>query len=173
MGGLILVASIVIWFLSYYPRPDFSGTAIVSTEESVDQQQNSYIGRVGQFIEPVLEPLGFNWKVSIALISGTAAKELIVSTIGVLYSESAPEDNATLSARLMRPNPQNGQPDFSPLIAISFMVFVLLYFPCLATVVAIANETGSWKWGVFSIIYNTSVAWIVSFLIYNIGRMFI
>lgn len=173
MGGLILIASIIIWFLSYYPRPESSGNTAISTEESINQQQNSYIGRVGQFIEPVLEPLGFNWKVSIALISGTAAKELIVSTIGVLYSENAPDDNATLSARLMSPNPQTGQPDFSPLIAISFMAFVLLYFPCLAAVVAIANEAGSWKWGVFSIVYNTTVAWIVSFLIYNVGKLFI
>ena len=174
MGGLILVASIIIWFLSYYPRTSISDTVSETTvEESFVQQQNSYIGRIGQFIEPVLEPLGFNWKVSIALISGTAAKELVVSTIGVLYSEGASEDDATLSAKLTAPNPQTGHPDFTPLIAISFMAFVLLYIPCIATIVAVANEAGSWKWGLFTIIYNTGVAWIVSFLIYNIGKLFI
>ena len=156
MGGLILVASIIIWFLSYYPRTSISDTVSETTvEESFVQQQNSYIGRIGQFIEPVLEPLGFNWKVSIALISGTAAKD------------------ATLSAKLTAPNPQTGHPDFTPLIAISFMAFVLLYIPCIATIVAVANEAGSWKWGLFTIIYNTGVAWIVSFLIYNIGKLFI
>lgn len=174
MGGLILVASIIIWFLSYYPRTSISDTVSETTvEESFVQQQNSYIGRIGQFIEPVLEPLGFNWKVSIALISGTAAKELVVSTIGVLYSEAASDDDATLSAKLTAPNPQTGHPDFTPLIAISFMAFVLLYIPCIATIVAVANEAGSWKWGLFTIIYNTGVAWIVSFLIYNIGKLFI
>ena len=174
MGGLILVASIIIWFLSYYPRTSISDTVSETTvEESFVQQQNSYIGRIGQFIEPVLEPLGFNWKVSIALISGTAAKELVVSTIGVLYSEGASDDDATLSAKLTAPNPQTGHPDFTPLIAISFMAFVLLYIPCIATIVAVANEAGSWKWGLFTIIYNTGVAWIVSFLIYNIGKLFI
>ena len=174
MGGLILVASIIIWFLSYYPRTNASDpVSKASVEESLAQQQNSYIGKIGHFIEPVLEPLGFNWKVSIALISGTAAKELVVSTIGVLYSEGASDDDATLSAKLIAANPQTGHPDFTPLIAISFMAFVLLYIPCVATIVAIAKETGSWKWGLFSIVYNTTVAWIVSFLIYNVGKLFL
>lgn len=171
MGGIILVASIIIWFLSYYPRTNVAPETITNTtEESMLQQKNSYIGQIGQFIEPVVEPLGFNWKVSIALISGTAAKELVVSTIGVLYSENDAEENmGPLSEKLKAINPETGQPDFTPLIAISFMVFVLLYLPCIASIVAIVKEAGSWKWGVFSIVYNTSIAWIVSFLVYNIG----
>ena len=175
MGGIILVASIIIWFLSYYPRTNVAPETITNTtEESMLQQKNSYIGQIGQFIEPVVEPLGFNWKVSIALISGTAAKELVVSTIGVLYSENDAEENmGPLSEKLKAINPETGQPDFTPLIAISFMVFVLLYLPCIASIVAIVKEAGSWKWGVFSIVYNTSIAWIVSFLVYNIGKLFI
>ncbi|BCI62254.1 ferrous iron transport protein B [Coprobacter secundus] len=175
MGGIILVASIIIWFLSYYPRTNVAPETITNTtEESMLQQKNSYIGQIGQFIEPVVEPLGFNWKVSIALISGTAAKELVVSTIGVLYSENDAEENmGPLSEKLKAINPETGQPDFTPLIAISFMVFVLLYLPCIASIVAIVKEAGSWRWGVFSIVYNTSIAWIVSFLVYNIGKLFI
>lgn len=175
MGGIILVASIIVWFLSYYPRTNVAPETITNTtEESMLQQKNSYIGQIGQFIEPVVEPLGFNWKVSIALISGTAAKELVVSTIGVLYSENDAEENmGPLSEKLKAINPETGQPDFTPLIAISFMVFVLLYLPCIASIVAIVKEAGSWKWGVFSIVYNTSIAWIVSFLVYNIGKLFI
>lgn len=175
MGGIILVASIIIWFLSYYPRTNVAPETITNTtEESMLQQKNSYIGQIGQFIEPVVEPLGFNWKVSIALISGTAAKELVVSTIGVLYSENDAEENmGPLSEKLKAINPETGQPDFTPLIAISFMVFVLLYLPCIASIIAIVKEAGSWRWGVFSIVYNTSIAWIVSFLVYNIGKLFI
>ncbi|MCH5328261.1 MAG: ferrous iron transport protein B, partial [Coprobacter sp.] len=171
MGGLILVASIVIWFLSYYPH-----TQVVTetAETEMMQQKNSYIGQIGQFIEPVIQPLGFNWKVGIALISGTAAKELVVSTIGVLYAENDVEENiGSLSEKLRAVNPVTGHPDFTPLIALSFMAFVLLYVPCIASIVAIIKESGHWKWGLFSVLYNTSVAWIVSFLIYNIGRWFI
>ena len=174
MGGLILFASIIVWFLSYYPRTEVHDSKNVSTEESLQQQRDSYIGKIGSFIEPVLEPLGFNWKVSIALISGTAAKELIVSTIGVLYSENnADENSVALSEKLKMPDPQTGKPDFTPLISISFMVFVLLYFPCLASIAAIVRESGSWKWGVFSIVYNTGIAWICAFIVYNVGKMFV
>lgn len=174
MGGLILFASIIVWFLSYYPRTEVHDSKNVTTEESLQQQRDSYIGKIGSFIEPVLEPLGFNWKVSIALISGTAAKELIVSTIGVLYSENnADENSVALSEKLKMPDPQTGKPDFTPLISISFMVFVLLYFPCLASIAAIVRESGSWKWGVFSIVYNTGIAWICAFIVYNVGKMFV
>ena len=122
-----------------------------------------------------MEPLGFNWKIDIALLSGVAAKEIVVSTIGVLYAGEADmsEEDATLRARLTAPNPETGAPDFTPLVAISFMAFVLLYFPCLASVAAIVKETGSWKWGAFSIVYNTLFAWVVSFLIFNGGNLFI
>jgi hypothetical protein len=171
MGGIILVASIIVWFLSYFPRNEAEDLRPLTVEETAIQQQNSYLGKLGQWIAPAVEPLGFNWKVSIALISGTAAKELIVSTIGVLYSESETEGNANLSQKLTAPNPLTGEPDFTPLIAISFMIFVLLYFPCLASIAAIKQESGSWKWAAFSVIYNTGVAWVCAFLVYQIGSL--
>lgn len=171
MGGIILVASIIVWFLSYFPRNEAEDIRPLTVEETAMQQQNSYLGKLGQWIAPAVEPLGFNWKVSIALISGTAAKELIVSTIGVLYSESETEGNANLSQKLTAPNPLTGEPDFTPLIAISFMIFVLLYFPCLASIAAIKQESGSWKWAAFSVIYNTGVAWVCAFLVYQIGSL--
>lgn len=171
MGGIILVASIIVWFLSYFPRNEAEDLRPLTVEETAMQQQNSYLGKLGQWIAPAVEPLGFNWKVSIALISGTAAKELIVSTIGVLYSESETEGNANLSQKLTVPNPLTGEPDFTPLIAISFMIFVLLYFPCLASIAAIKQESGSWKWAAFSVIYNTGVAWVCAFLVYQIGSL--
>ncbi len=173
MGGLILVASIIVWFLSYYPRPEAAGERELTEKEIATQQQESYLGRVGSFIAPVVEPLGFNWKVSIALVSGTAAKELIVSTIGVLYSENDPDNTANLSQKLTVPNPHTGKPDFTPAIALSFMVFVLLYFPCLATVAAIIQESGSWKWGAFSVLYNTGIAWGAAFIVYRLCLLFI
>ncbi len=167
MGGLILIASIVIWFLSYFPRPSVSETAATGTPV---QQTESYISQIGHACEPIVQPLGFNWRISVALLSGTAAKELIVSTLGVLYSGS---DNSeeSLSQKLQADNPVTGKPDFTPLISFSFMVFVLLYFPCLASIIAIAGETGSWLWALFSIVYNTSLAWIVSFIIYQVGLL--
>lgn len=171
MGGIILVASIIVWFLSYFPRNEAEDIRPLTVEETAMQQQNSYLGKLGQWIAPAVEPLGFNWKVSIALISGTAAKELIVSTIGVLYSESETEGNANLSQKLTAPNPLTGEPDFTPLIAISFMIFVLLYFPCLASIAAIKQESGSWKWAAFSVIYNTGVAWVCAFLVYQMGSL--
>lgn len=171
MGGIILVASIIVWFLSYFPRNEAEDLRPLTVEETAIQQQNSYLGKLGQWIAPAVEPLGFNWKVSIALISGTAAKELIVSTIGVLYSESETEGNANLSQKLTALNPLTGEPDFTPLIAISFMIFVLLYFPCLASIAAIKQESGSWKWAAFSVIYNTGVAWVCAFLVYQIGSL--
>lgn len=171
MGGIILVASIIVWFLSYFPRNEAEDIRPLTVEETAMQQQNSYLGKLGQWIAPAVEPLGFNWKVSIALISGTAAKELIVSTIGVLYSESETDGNANLSQKLTAPNPLTGEPDFTPLIAISFMIFVLLYFPCLASIAAIKQESGCWKWAAFSVIYNTGVAWVCAFLVYQIGSL--
>ena len=170
MGGIILVASVIVWALSYYPRPDIEGE--LTPQQATEQQANSYMGHIGRAISPILEPLGFNWKITIALISGTAAKELIVSTLGVLYAggEEAPE---ALSAKLTQPNPATGSPDFTPLIAASFLIFVSLYVPCIASITAVAKEAGSWKWGVFSILYNTFVVWLCAFIVFQIGSIFI
>ncbi len=173
MGGVILVASVIVWFLSYYPRPEASYERELTPEELIEQQSNSYLGIIGQAVTPLVEPLGFNWKVTTSLLSGTAAKELVVSTLGVLYAESDTEKNATLSKKISQPNPLTGIPDFTPLVALSFMVFVLLYFPCIASVTAVAKEAGSWKWGAFTVLYNTGVAWIVAFIVYQVGLLFV
>ena len=154
MGGIILVASIVIWALGYYPDHNAYSSA-------AEQQENSYIGQIGKAIEPVIEPLGFDWKLGIGILSGVGAKELVVSTLGVLYANDADSDGTSLGERI----------PITPLVAFGYMVFVLLYFPCIATIAAIKGESGSWKWGLFTAGYTTLLAWIVSFLIYQVGRL--
>ena len=218
MGGMILVASVIVWALSYYPRTD-------KVAGSESHYENSYLGRIGKGCEPVFEPLGFNWKASVALLSGLPAKEIVVSTLGVLYAEgteampevtegpiataeaagtrpaagaqppesvgiiggadgptsiavadgtaaehraaelSEEEQNASLSRRLLASG------DFSKASALAFLVFILLYVPCIATVVAIGSEAG-WKWAVASIFYNTAVAWVMAWAVYHIASIF-
>ncbi len=172
MGGVILIGSIAIWALSYFPRDFNKSNEQMTATEIATQQQNSYLASIGRFFEPVVEPLGFNWKGSVALISGATAKEIVVSTLGVLYSND--NDSAeSLSQRIAKVNPETGTPDFTPLVALSFMVFVVLYFPCIATIVAISREAGGWKYGAFTILYNTAVAWIFSFIVYQVGSLFL
>ena len=156
MGGIIMIASIIIWFLGYYPDHNAYPT-------QAEQQENSYIGQIGQAVEPVLEPLGFDWKLSIGLLSGVGAKELVVSTLGVLYTNDADADAVSLAERI----------PITPLAAFSYMLFVLIYFPCIATLVAIKQESGSWKWAIFTAGYTTALAWIVSFAVYQIGGLFL
>lgn len=156
MGGVIMVASIIIWVLGYFPRPS----------ESMDlaqQQENSYIGRIGKAIEPAIEPLGFDWKLGIGILSGVGAKELVVSSLGVLYADDAEADQTTLAQRL----------PITPLVAYGYMVFILLYFPCVATLAAIRQEAGGWKWAAFAAAYTTVLAWIMSFAVYQIGGLFV
>lgn len=162
IGSIILFASIIIWFLGYYPRPD--------SASAENTYANSYLERIGRFCEPAIEPLGLNWKAGVALISGAAAKEIIVSTLGVLYAEGSTAENQDEEALLKTQLLKSG--DYTPASAISFMIFALLYFPCIATLAAIASESGSWKWAVFSFLYSCSVAWIISFVIYNVCRLF-
>ena len=195
MGGIILVASIIIWFLGYFPRETARTAAFkqqiasientqISPEEkakqlqeiehqmAMDHQENSYIGRIGQIISPVMEPLGFNWKISVSLLSGMAAKEIVVSTLSVLYTGSDDSEQA-LTERLLQEKNPDGTDVFTPLVGLSLMLFVLLYFPCIATVTAIVNESHSWKWGAFVILYTCCLAWVVSFLVYQIGNIII
>ena len=186
MGGIILVASLAIWLLSYFPRPNTEDIEQTRSElaatginpetmdvETVSATENSYLGRLGKFIQPVFEPLGFNWKMSVAMLSGTVAKETVVSTIGVLYSGDSEAGEAVLSERITAENPQTGHPDFTPLVAACFMIFVLIYVPCIATVTAVVKETGSWKYGAFTIVYNTFVAWLLAFVVYQVGTLFV
>ena len=141
--------------------------------KAIDHQQNSYIGRIGQTIQPILAPLGFDWKMSVSLLTGMAAKEVVVSTLSVLYTGNADDDSQALSERLKQDRNAEGNLVFTPLIAISLMLFVLIYFPCIATISAIVNESGSWKWGIFVIIYTCVLAWIVSFIVYQTGNFFV
>ena len=169
MGGIILVASIIVWALGYFPHNE--------SLPREQQQEQSYIGRMGKAIEPIFTPQGFNWKLDVSLLAGVGAKEIVASTIGVLYSgddsfaddEEFSDDNEkyTHLRQLMF------NEGITPLAAYAYLIFILLYFPCIATIAAIKNETGSWRWATFAALYTTIVAWIMSALIYQIGGLFI
>ncbi len=154
MGGVIMIASIIIWFLGYYPN--HNGYSSVS-----EQQEHSYIGQIGKAIEPALKPMGFDWKLGIGLLSGVGAKELVVSTLSVLYTNDPGASKVSLAERI----------PITPLAAFSFMLFVLIYFPCIATLAAIKQESGSWKWAAFAALYTTALAWIIAFSFYQIGSI--
>ena len=125
----------------------------------------------GKAITPVMEPIGFNWRSSVAALAGVPAKEIVVSTLGVLYSDNEAVDDASLAHAITTPDTITGQPGFTPASALAFMVFILLYCPCTATLVAIFRETGNWRYSLFSAIYNTSVAWIIAFAVYQIALL--
>lgn len=167
MGTTILVASIIIWALSYYPRPESHDT---TTENPIE---NSYIGRIGKFIEPAIRPCGFEWKEGVSIITGVGAKEIVASTMGVLYSQNgdsdSEEDEDAENMRLSRIIAQSGM---TSLAAISFLVFILLYMPCIPACISIKNESGKWKWALFTIAYTTLLAWTCSTIIYQIGSIF-
>ena len=137
MGGVILVASIIVWALGYF------GTMGVAPS-----LEDSFIGMLGKLMEPLFTPQGFDWRLDISLLTGVGAKEIVASTIGVLYGDAY---------------------NFTPLVAYAFLIFVLLYFPCIATIVAIKNESGSWRWACFAALYTTGLAWVVSAAVYQIG----
>lgn len=141
------------------------------------RQENSLIGSLGRFIEPAMRPLGFDWKMSISLLSGLAAKEIVVSTMGVLYQadENVQTQSASLTEKLQNQvyteGPRQGQKVFTPLVALAFMVFVLLYFPCIGVLAAIVKESGHWKWGLFTVFYTTAVAWLMAMVVYQTGSL--
>jgi ferrous iron transport protein B len=145
MGGIILVASIIVWALGYFPHDDSL------TEQQ--QQEQSYIGIMGKAVEPIFAAQGFDWRLDVSLIAGVGAKEIVASTIGVLYT--------------------TGDYDFSQLTAFCFLLFVLIYFPCIATIAAIKHESGSWRWAGFAALYTTVLAWLVSALAYQVGSLFL
>lgn len=177
MGGVILVASIVVWALNYFPIHDESDVVSSTEMTAIDDSQinpstDSYLEMLGKVINPVMEPLGFHWRGTVAAIAGVPAKEIVVSTLGVLYTGDEEADDSTLGKRISSPNPATGVADFTYASALAFMIFVLLYCPCMATVVAIVKETGNWKYGAFSVIYNTVVAWLLAFATYRIALLF-
>lgn len=207
MATTILVCSVIIWFLGYFPKnkelmatqEEYATLAqtpagrLSANADEVDvnaatatkkelmtridslyayQQENSYIGQLGRMVSPALDPLGFNWKMDVGLLTGIAAKELVVSTLGVMYSEGAKvseghdmSEDTQLQSALVN--------DVTPAAALSFMVFILLYFPCVATFVAIKNETGKWRWAVACCAYTMAVAWIMSFIVYRLALIFL
>ena len=184
MGGIILVASIIVWALGYFPHTDDPS---VSNQQ---QQEQSYIGRVGHAVEPVFRPMGFNWKLDVGLLAGVGAKEIVASTMGVLYSnDDSFKDDSNFSsesgkyvklhelitqdvAQLHGISYEKAQP-IATLTAFCFLLFVLLYFPCIATIAAIKGETGSWRWALFAAGYTTALAWVVSAVVFQIGCLFI
>jgi ferrous iron transport protein B len=194
IGGVILLASIIVWILSNFPREvvysrDYSGeiakvekSDITKTEkdeslrklmfeQNSEKQSKSFMGIIGRSIAPVMKPLGFDWHLSVSLLSGLAAKEVVISTLGVIYQVDYKSGNTSLVKKLQTQKDSFGRTTFTPLIAFSFMLFILTYFPCVGVIAAIKRESGSWKWAVFIIFYTTGIAWLISFIVYQIGRL--
>lgn len=217
IGGIILLASIIIWALGYFPRDPEAEKQFAQKEQKIEQnfnakisdasdaqlkdslqhekalalhkldlkeasqhQEQSYIGRIGKTIQPVMDPLGFDWKMSVSIVTGVAAKEVVVGTMGVLYQADAESDNLENESSLVeklrnqryQSGPEKGEKVFTPLVAFAFMLFILIYFPCVAVIATIKKETGTWKWALFTIFYTTGLAWVISFLVYQIGSLF-
>ncbi|MDP4202245.1 MAG: ferrous iron transport protein B [Bacteroidota bacterium] len=198
MSNVILLASIIIWALGYFPRDvkystnyDAKRQTIeanagltkaqkdaslkeVTLQQQSEKQEKSYIGQLGHAIEPVISPLGYDWKMGVSLLTGLAAKEVVVSSMGVLYQ--ADDESGTLKDKLIEQRhtsgPEIGQKVFTPLVAFGFMLFILIYFPCVAAVAAIKKEAG-WKWAAFTIVYTTALAWLIACLTYQIGSLFV
>ena len=185
MSGVILVFSMVIWFLSYFPNHD-------AYDNVAQQQENSFLGHIGKSIEPVLEPLGFDWKMGVGIVSGIGAKELVVSSLGVMYADEEPV-GASVALDAEGVPDVDGNPDtdqvaesgadtrlqralvksVTPPAALAYMVFILLYFPCIATFIAIKQEGGGWKWAILTAVYTLTLAWIAAFITFNIASLFI
>jgi ferrous iron transport protein B len=199
MGSVILAASVIIWAMGYFPR-EFDRSAefdsrieniqndnSLTTELKTDllnqleaekeslRLENSYIGQLGHSLAPVMEPLGFDWKMGVSIISGLPAKEIVVSTMSVLYQAPGADEEsdsliAGIKSQLHQSGEKAGQRVFDPVVALAFMVFILIYFPCVATIVAIGKESG-WQWAVFSMLYTTLLAWVMAYAVYNIGNL--
>jgi ferrous iron transport protein B len=199
IGTIILIGVVIIWALEYFPRTtdktaqfekDISQTEANSNLTASEKEKtlfnlnqqlesdrltNSYLGQLGKIIEPVMSPLGFDWKMSISLLAGLPAKEIVVSTMGVLYQSGQDESTVNLQQKLQDEKYQSGQKIgqkvFTQPTALAFLVFILIYFPCVGVVATIKNESGSWKWALFTVFYTTSLAWFVAFAVYNISNL--
>ena len=176
MSGVILVCSLAIWFLGYFPNHD----AYSSPKE---QQEHSFIGYVGKAMEPVLEPLGFDWRMGVGIVAGVGAKELVVSTLGVMYADDEPVAATPTSSVIASESEESSSGDtrlqkalvksVTPAAALAYMVFILLYFPCIATFVAIKNESGGWKWALITAVYTIVLAWVAAFITFRIASLLI
>ena len=197
MSGIILVCSMVIWFLGYFPNHDAYSTV-------QEQQEHSFIGYVGKAMEPVLEPLGFDWRMGVGIVAGVGAKELVVSTLGVMYADEEPVGAGSALAGSAGPEASAGSAGYAgsgdsarsggdevpssgadtrlqkalvrsvtPAGALAYMVFILLYFPCIATFVAIKNESGGWKWAIVTAVYTILLAWVAAFITFRLASLFL
>lgn len=166
MGGIILVACVIVWALNYFPHHDMAAdtAAVVNNSAAIDPSHDSFLEMIGKTVNPVMEPLGFHWRATVAAIAGIPAKEIVVSTLGVLYAGNDTIEDAALGARL-------SAADFTAASALSFLVFVLLYCPCIATLTAIGRETGRRRYVIFSALYNTLLAWLAAFLTYRLALL--
>ena len=196
IGGVILLAAIIVWILSNFPRNvnysrDYAGDiSIVEKsdlpvnkknesvnslilEQKSEKHSKSFMGIIGRSLEPVMKPLGFDWHLSVSILSGLAAKEVVVSTLGVIFQADNASGKESLVEKIQSQKDSRGRTMFTPLIAFSFMLFILTYFPCVGVVAAIRRESGSWKWAAFTIFYTTGIAWFLSFTVFQIGRLFI
>jgi len=196
IGGVILIASVIVWILSNFPRTvehskDFSGeiSRIEKSELSIQQksesvhnllleqkgekQSKSFMGIIGHSIEPIMQPLGFDWRLSVSILSGLAAKEVVVSTLGVIFQVDNDSGKTSLVEKIQTQKGPDGNVLFTTLIAFSFMLFILTYFPCVSVVAAIKRESGSWKWAAFTVVYTTTMAWLLSFTVFQVGSMFL
>ena len=194
IGGVILIASVIVWILNYFPKANHledeykAQTAIINEsnigaiekqealknlriETMSKRQESSFMGMIGKQIEPIMKPLGFDWRLSVAVISGVAAKEIVVSTLGVLFQADGNAETTSLVDKIQTQKDSAGQPLFNPVTAFAFMLFILVYFPCVGVVAAIKKESGNWKWAAFTVIYTTTLAWLLSFITYQIGSM--
>jgi ferrous iron transport protein B len=196
IGGVILLAAIIVWILSNFPRTvaysrnysseisivDKSELPLNKKDESVnklileqksEKHSKSFMGMIGRSLDPVMRPLGFDWHLSVSILSGLAAKEVVVSTLGVIFQADNSSGKESLVEKIQSQKDSNGKTMFTPLIAFSFMLFILTYFPCVGVVAAIKRESGSWKWAAFTVFYTTGIAWLLSFTVYQVGRVLI
>jgi len=215
MGGIIMIASVIIWAMTYFPQNKKNNTLYlknlrqveikyarllssevdsndviarnnlsiqhdsvvkeITTKHEREHLEHSYIGQFGQFIQPIMAPLGFDWRISVSLVSGLAAKEVIVSSMSVLYQAS--DKNNGLVAKIKEEKYDSGnklgQHVFSVPVALAFLLFVLLYSPCIATITALRAESGSWKWALFSLFWSTFLAWFSAMFIYQVLSFFL
>ncbi len=195
IGGVILLASIIVWILSNFPRnitylKDYSteiakientqlaekekeaSINVLLNEQKSEKQEGSFIGIIGRSIAPLMKPLGFDWRLSVSIISGLAAKEVVVSTLGVLFQTENHYEKTSLVEKIQTQTDDSGKKLFTPLMAFSFMLFILTYFPCVGVIAAIKRESGSWKWAAFTVVYTTGIAWLLSFSVYQVGSLF-
>ncbi len=168
IGGVILIASVIIWILNNFPQK--TGSSSIS---SMEMQDNSFLGMIGKGIEPVMKPLGFDWRLSASILSGLAAKEVVVSTLGIIYKADNKSGNNSLVEKIKQEADPSGKRTFTPLIAFSFMLFILTYVPCAGVIAAIRRESGGWKWATFVVLYTLTVAWVISFTVYQLGGLIV